>query len=61
MIKIKTMRNNVTLIMLFLTGSFLLSGCEALGNIFQAGMWVGVIVVVLIIALVLWLIGKMRR
>lgn len=55
------MRNNITLIVLFLASSFFLTGCEALGNIFQAGMWVGVIVVVLIIALVLWLIGKMRR
>lgn len=55
------MRNSITLIVLLLASSFLLSGCEALGNIFQAGMWVGVIVVVLIIALVLWLIGKMRR
>jgi hypothetical protein len=55
------MRNNVTLMMLFLAGSFLLSGCEALGDIFAAGMWVGVIVVVLIIVLVLWLIRKMRR
>ncbi|MEJ7683759.1 MAG: hypothetical protein WKG06_39035 [Segetibacter sp.] len=55
------MRNNLTLIMLFLAGSFLLSGCAAVGDIFKTGMWVGVIVVVLIIALVLWLIGKMRR
>ena len=55
------MRNNVMLGALFLAGSFLLSSCEALGGIFKAGMWVGVIVVVIIIALVLWLIGKMRR
>lgn len=46
--------------MLFLAGSFLLSGCEAIGDIFKAGLWVGVIIVVLIIALVLWLIRKMR-
>lgn len=55
------MRNNAALVMLFLASTFLLSGCEALGDIFKAGMWVGVVVVVLIIALVLWLIGKMRR
>lgn len=55
------MRNRVTLAMLFLAFSFLLTSCEALGGIFKAGMWVGVIVVVLIIALVLWLIGKMRK
>lgn len=55
------MRNNGLPVMLFLAGSFLLSSCEALGDIFKAGMWLGVIVVVLIIALVLWLIRKMRR
>ncbi|HSU52299.1 MAG TPA: hypothetical protein VLJ41_16950 [Segetibacter sp.] len=39
----------------------LFSSCEAIAGIFKAGMWVGVIVVVLIVALVLWLIGKARR
>ena len=38
-----------------------LTGCEMIGDIFQAGVWVGVIVVVLIVGLVLWLIGKGRR
>jgi hypothetical protein len=39
----------------------LLSSCAAIGGIFKAGMWVGVIVVVIIVALVLWLIGKARK
>jgi hypothetical protein len=34
------------------------AGCELVGDIFQAGMWVGVIMVVLAIGLVLWLVGK---
>lgn len=55
------MKNYIVLVMFFLAGSFVLSGCEAIGDIFAAGMWVGVIVVVLVIALVLWLIRKMRR
>jgi len=55
------MRNNLTIITLFFIASFFLTSCEAIGDIFKAGMWVGVIVVVLIVALVLWLIGKMRR
>ena len=55
------MRNNVMLATLFLAGTSLLSSCQAIADIFKAGMWVGVIVVVLVIALVLWLIGKMRR
>ncbi len=55
------MRNNVIFATLFIAGSFLLSSCEAIGDIFKAGLWVGVIIVVVIIALVLWLIGKMRK
>jgi len=53
------MRNNISLATLFLATAFFLSSCQAIGDIFKAGMWVGVIVVVLIIALVLWLIRKM--
>jgi hypothetical protein len=39
----------------------LLSSCAAIGGIFKAGMWVGIIVVVVIVALVLWLIGKAKK
>jgi hypothetical protein len=55
------MKSNTMLSTLFLLISTLLSSCQAIGGVFKAGMWVGVIVVVLVIALVLWLIGKMRR
>jgi hypothetical protein len=34
------------------------SSCEAIGNIFKAGVWVGVVVVVVIIALIFWLISR---
>jgi len=37
------------------------AGCEVIGNIFQAGMWVGVILVVLVIAVVGFIVGKLRR
>jgi hypothetical protein len=36
------------------------SGCEVVGGIFKAGMWVGIIAVVLVVGLVVWLIGKAR-
>lgn len=39
----------------------MLSSCELIGDIFQAGMWVGVIIVVGIIALLFWIINKFRR
>jgi len=49
------------LLALVLVSVILFPGCQAIGDIFKAGMWVGVIVVVIIVALVLWLIGKARR
>jgi len=45
---------------LFLTLASL-SSCEVIGGIFKAGIWVGVIIVVAIIALILWLVGRGRR
>lgn len=35
-----------------------LSSCELVEGIFKAGVWVGVIVVVLVLALVIWLVSK---
>jgi hypothetical protein len=35
-----------------------LSSCELVGDIFKAGMWVGIIIVVAIIALIIFLIRK---
>lgn len=36
-----------------------LSGCELAGDIFEAGAWTGIIIVIVIVALVLWLLGKL--
>jgi len=35
-----------------------LISCQAIESIFKAGVWVGVIAVVLVIALIFWLINK---
>ena len=35
-----------------------LTSCEVIAGIFEAGVWVGVLIVVAIIALVIWLIRK---
>jgi len=37
-----------------------LSGCEIAGDIFQAGVWVGVILVIAVIAGVVWMISKAK-
>jgi len=36
----------------------MLNGCAVIGGIFKAGVWVGVIIVVAIIALVIFIISK---
>jgi hypothetical protein len=38
----------------------LISSCSVIGGIFKAGVWVGILIVVVIIALIIWLIGKGR-
>jgi hypothetical protein len=35
-----------------------LSSCQAIGDIFKAGVWVGVIIVVAVIGLIVFLISK---
>jgi hypothetical protein len=37
---------------------FSLTSCQAIGDIFKAGMWFGVIGVVLVVVLIVWIIGK---
>ncbi|WP_191906969.1 hypothetical protein [Adhaeribacter soli] len=39
---------------------FTLSGCEAIGNIFKAGMWTAVIGIVLVVLLIMWLLRVIR-
>ncbi|MGV3684066.1 MAG: hypothetical protein ACO1NS_00475 [Daejeonella sp.] len=38
----------------------LLSGCELIGDIFAAGAYTGIFIVVIIIALIIWLLSKFR-
>ena len=45
---------------LLLLSTITLAGCEIIGNIFQAGVWVGVILVVLVLGLVFWLFSRGR-
>ena len=48
------------LMLLLLTASALAAGCSIVGGIFKAGLWVGVIMVVLVIALIMFIVGKAR-
>jgi hypothetical protein len=36
----------------------ILPGCAVIGGIFKAGVWVGVLAVVLVVGIILWLVSK---
>jgi hypothetical protein len=38
-----------------------LTGCELIGDIFKAGVWVGVLLVLGVIGIVIWLVSRMNR
>lgn len=38
-----------------------LSSCELVGDIFEAGFWAAIIVVVIVIAIIVWLFNRFRR
>ena len=41
--------------------STLLTSCEVIGDIFQAGMTVGIVIVIAVIVLIVWLISRFRK
>ena len=50
--------NLKTILLPMLIVAIMLSSCQAIADIFKAGVWVGVIIVVVIIVIIFWLIGK---
>ncbi len=37
----------------------LVSSCAAIEGIFKAGVWSGILLVVVVVALIIWIIGKL--
>jgi hypothetical protein len=50
----------VLMVTVLVASSMTLTGCELAGGIFKAGMWVGVVFIVLIIAIVGFIAAKIR-
>jgi hypothetical protein len=57
----KLKKFNPALVALLLTLLTVFSGCEVIGGIFKAGVWSGIIIVVLVVVLIIWLVGTMGR
>ena len=45
----------------FILALLTFSGCDLIASIFEAGVWSGIIIVVLVVALIIWLINRARR
>ncbi|MBC8053090.1 MAG: hypothetical protein H7Y13_08495 [Sphingobacteriaceae bacterium] len=54
------MRNTLILTFALITVT-LFSGCEVIGDIFQAGMYVGFFIVIAIVAVIIWILRFFRR
>ena len=50
-----------TLYIIALIATIILPGCEVIGGIFKAGVFVGVIIVILIIGIIFFIISKFRK
>jgi hypothetical protein len=37
-----------------------LSGCQVIGDIFKAGVWVGLILVIVVVGVIAWVVSKSR-
>jgi hypothetical protein len=53
-------RSLLARLLFILTLAVTVSGCEVVGGIFKAGLWVGVILVVLVVMLIVWIMNRAR-
>jgi hypothetical protein len=54
------MKHSSYFFVLLLLSTLALSGCEVIGDIFKAGVWTGVLLVILVIGLIVWLLTRSK-
>jgi hypothetical protein len=55
------MKNSSSIWLSALVIATTLSSCELVGGILKAGIWIGILIVVFVVALILWLVNRFRR
>ncbi len=55
----KNYLNKVSFLLIIM--AITLSSCSAIAGIFKAGIWFGVIGIIVIVAIIFWLISKARK
>jgi hypothetical protein len=53
--------NSFFIAALFISMVMLLNSCTAIEGIFKAGVWTGIIIVVVIIAIIIWIITRVTK
>jgi hypothetical protein len=54
------MKQSLSLWTLMVLFAVTLIGCEVIGDIFEAGVWVGALLVIAVLGVVVWLVFKSR-
>lgn len=52
--------NNKQVLFLLLCISVAMSSCQAIGDIFKAGAWTAIIGVIIVVAIIFWIVSKVR-
>ena len=58
--RIPMMTHSSYLFLFFFLSAVALTGCEAIGDIFKAGVWTGVLLVILVIGVIVWLLTRTK-
>lgn len=54
-------RISYSLFAVLITSMFFLSSCQAIGDIFKAGVWTGLLLVAAVIAVIIFIITRFRK
>jgi len=54
-------KSNAVLLACLLAVITTMSSCAAIEGIFKAGVWVGILLVILVLGIIFWIIGKARK
>jgi TRAP-type C4-dicarboxylate transport system permease large subunit len=54
-------RTNYTLLSVITIVLFFFSSCQAIGDIFKAGVWSGLLLVAAVIAIIIFIISRFRK
>jgi hypothetical protein len=55
------MQKNITRLLMVFVILFSFTSCELIGDIFKAGMGVGIFIVIFVIAIIIWIFAKFFR